>query len=190
MQRRTFIRLCAGGTVVGVAGCLPEDYSDGEPPVTGDEDGGGGIRIVDGGADGGGGSPPPGDAGGSPPPGADAGGGGPGSDAGPDCTEFVMMHDTHAQALYFGGELGPLTGIIYVDYVIEGAAVELEFWHGHGGESHRFTVGPADFEALKRGERVTLETTEVEGHTHMLFIDPTDESYRVDGAEDVRVPAC
>lgn len=100
----------------------------------------------------------------------------------------VTMHDTYAQALYLDNSLGPLTGIVEVEYVVAGVAVTLDFWHGHGGTPHRFTLGPEHFAALRRGERVTLGTTTVEGHAHTLFVDPLDETYRVPGAPDVEVP--
>jgi hypothetical protein len=105
------------------------------------------------------------------------------------CMErYVQMHDTNAQALYLDGSLGPLTGNIKVQYVLAGAAITLDFWHGHGGQQHRFTLTPAHFEQLKQGQRVTLGTTTVDSHAHMLFIDPVDEDYRVPGAPDVPVP--
>lgn len=106
------------------------------------------------------------------------------------CERFVQLHDTHAQALYFDGTYGPLTGVCTVDYVVANVAVDLEFWHGHNGQQHHFVLLPEHFAALKRGERVMLETTEVDAHQHLLFIDPTDENYRVQGAPDVAVPIC
>jgi hypothetical protein len=118
----------------------------------------------------------------------------PASDAAPDpgpdaCTgESVLMHDTHAQALYLDGTYGPLTGIIRVDDVIAGVTITLDFWHGHGGQQHRFTLGAAELESLKAGQKTYVTTTEVDGHMHTLFIDPLDEAYRVDGAPDVPVP--
>ena len=102
--------------------------------------------------------------------------------------EVVTMHDTYAQALYLDGTYGPLTGVISVAYVMAGAAITLEFWHGHGGVQHRFTIAPEHFASLKRGERVTITTTTVDSHEHTLFIDPLDEDYRVPGAPDVDVP--
>jgi hypothetical protein len=110
--------------------------------------------------------------------------------AAPDaCTgESVLMHDTHAQALYLDGTYGPLTGIIRVEHVIAGATITLDFWHGHGGQQHRYTLTPAELEALKAGEKIYVTTTEVDGHMHTLFVDPLDEDYRVDGAPDVPVP--
>ena len=101
---------------------------------------------------------------------------------------LVKMHDTHAQALYLDGSLGPLTGIVTVAHVIAGSTVTMDFWHGHGGQLHRFTLEPAHFDKLKQGERVTVATTTVEGHAHTLFVDPRDERYRVEGAPDQDVP--
>jgi hypothetical protein len=112
---------------------------------------------------------------------------GPGVDA---CSDTVTMYDTNAQALYLDGSLGPLTGVIEVEYIVAGAAITLDFWHGHGGQQHRFTLLPEHYEALKRGERVYVGTTEVEDHSHMLFIDPVDPVYRVVGAQGVEVPVC
>ena len=191
MKRRGFLRLSIGGVIVGATACTgelvpdtrrrgaPPEDAGGDPPDPGTDGGPGGTdagaRADSGGAD----AQAPFDAGA---PGTDAGAG--------ECTTFVTMYDTYAQALYFDGTYGPLTGVIYVDYVVTGTAVEIEFWHGHGGVSHRYTVGPEDFQRLKRGERVTLETTEVDGHTHTLFIDPMDPSYRVPGAAPVQVPDC
>jgi len=105
------------------------------------------------------------------------------------CTQAVVkMHDTYAQALYLDGSNGPLTGVIEVAHVVAGTAITLDFWHGHNGQLHRYTLEPAHFAALERGERVSLVTTIVEDHQHMLFIDPIDETYRVPGAPDVDVP--
>jgi hypothetical protein len=102
--------------------------------------------------------------------------------------KVVAMHDTYAQALYLDGTRGPLTGIVTVAHVIAGSSVVMDFWHGHSGQLHEFTLEPAHFAALKRGERVTVGTTTVDGHAHTLFIDPRDEEYRVSGAPDIEVP--
>lgn len=101
--------------------------------------------------------------------------------------ELVTLHDTYAQALYFDGTLGPLTGIVTVAHVVAGTTVTMDFWHGHNGQLHKFTLEPDHFAALKRGERVTVETTTVDGHAHMLFVDPRDEDYRVPDAPDVEI---
>ncbi len=165
MRRRTFLRrVLGGGAGAGLLAC-----------VTADPDA-------------------PGPEGDGPDAGAGRGDGGGASDAtpgGPDaCTAHVTMYDTHAQALYLDGSLGPLTGVITVAYVVAGAPITLDFWHGHGGQQHRFTLLPAHFDALKRGERVDVGTSEVDGHSHTLFIDPTDPGYRVDGAPPIDVSTC
>ena len=162
MHRRTFLGLGLGA---GVAVTLINCGTDAEPADPAD------------GSDGPGEVP---DAGASPDAGATT----------PDACQLrvVHMHDTHAQALYLDDSLGPLTGIIRVDAVIAGVALTLDFWHGHGGVRHRFTLEPSHFEALKRGERITVGTTTVDGHAHTLFVDPVDETYRVAGAPDVPVP--
>jgi hypothetical protein len=113
----------------------------------------------------------------------------PGDAAADACTQNVIkMHDTYAQALYYDGTNGPLTGVIEVAYVLAGTSITLDFWHGHGGQLHRFTLGPSHFDELKQGKRITVGTSMVDGHAHTLFIDPRDESYRVPGALDVEVP--
>ncbi len=104
--------------------------------------------------------------------------------------QIVTLHDTYAQALYFDGTYGPTTGVIRVADMVAGVERTLEFWHGHGGLNHAFTILPTDFEALRRGERVTLITTEVDSHQHMLFIDPVDSRWRVEGAADETVEIC
>lgn len=105
------------------------------------------------------------------------------------CTQaIVKMHDTNAQALYLDGTKGPLTGVVTVAQVIAGTTVTLDFWHGHNGVQHKFTLDASHFATLKRGERILLGTTIVDGHSHTLFVDPRDEAYRVLGAPDVDVP--
>ena len=105
-----------------------------------------------------------------------------------DDDDFVTLYDTHAQALYMDGTMGPTTGIIRVDYILANLPVELKFWHGHGGRDHFFTLTPEHYAQLKSLERTYLVTTEVDGHTHRLFIDPVNPRWRVQGALPVRVP--
>jgi hypothetical protein len=121
----------------------------------------------------------------------DAASGGADAAPGPDACrpDTVLMHDTYAQALYLDGSLGPLTGVVEVAHVIAGAAITFDFWHGHGGVAHRFTLTPAHFAQLIAGQRIDVTTTEVDDHMHALFVDPLDEAYRVPGAPDVAVPA-
>jgi hypothetical protein len=100
----------------------------------------------------------------------------------------VVLYDTNAMALYMDGSLGPKTGVITVDYVKANQPVTLDFWHGHNGVMHQYTVTPSHFAQLKQLRRVTLETTEVADHTHKLFIDMADPKWRVPGAKPVVVP--
>ena len=99
----------------------------------------------------------------------------------------ITLYDTNAMALYFDGGLGPKTGVIKVQYVIDNQPVKLKFWHGHGGIDHQFTVTPDDFKTLKKLKRATVTTDIVEDHSHKLFIDPVDPRYRVAGAKPVVV---
>lgn len=121
------------------------------------------------------------------PAGGDANSGSPDAAA---CTTTVTLYDVYAMALYFDGGLGPRTGTIRVTDVAAGVTLPKDFWHGHGGQLHAFTVLPAHFQALKRRERVMIQTTEVDGHSHMLFIDPVDPQWRVEGAQPQTIPAC
>ena len=159
MQRREFIWILGGGVVACTFGCEAEEQTPSADAAVG------------GGSD---------DPGGGNPVTADAG-----IDA---CVRHVVMHDTYAQALYLDGTKGPLTGVIQVAYVIAGSKITLDFWHGHGGVQHRYTLEPSHFAELKDGKRITIGTTTVDGHAHTLFIDPRDETYRVPNAPDVEVP--
>ena len=106
----------------------------------------------------------------------------------PDETVYVDMYDTYAQALYYDGTYGPLTGIVEAEYILVGEPVTLPFWHGHGGVQHTFTLTTDHYAQLKAGTKITIETSVVQGHTHTLFVDPTDPDYRVPGAEPVPCP--
>jgi hypothetical protein len=171
--RRDFLWLTLGGAAGGVLVAC-----QGEPPGDGDDDDDGsdpGVDAATGATD---------DAA---PAGADA------TPVTPDaaaCTTTVTLHDTYAMALYFDGGLGPRTGTIRVMDVAAGVTLPKDFWHGHGGQLHRYTVLPEHFQALKRRERVMIQTTEVDGHSHMLFIDPVDPQWRVEGAQPQTIPAC
>lgn len=111
------------------------------------------------------------------------------SDASAEAARLVAVHDTFAVALYFDGSLGPKTGTVTARAMAAGDAVPMPFWHGHGGVLHRFVVAPADLAALRAGRKVTIRTTEVDGHSHLLFVDPRDPRWRVPGGETLLVPA-
>ena len=160
MQRRDFIWIFGSGIVACTLGC--EQHVE-EPSADADPGGGTGGGNGDNAATG---------------------------DAGVDaCVQHtVKLHDTYAQALYLDGTNGPLTGTVTTAQVIAGAIVTMDFWHGHGGIQHRFTLEAQHFADLVHGKRITVGTTTVDGHAHTLLIDPKDEGYRVPGAPDVDVP--
>ncbi len=100
----------------------------------------------------------------------------------------VTLYDSYAQALYYDGTEGPKTGTITVELILAGVATSFDFWHGHGGKKHRFEITVEQWAELKTGARVYIQTTEVDGHSHKLFVDPVDPKYRVPGAMPVVIP--
>ncbi len=48
-----------------------------------------------------------------------------------------------------------------------------DFWHGHSGKLHRFTVTTDDFKKLQSGHNVEVYTSIVEDHRHSLVVSPT-----------------
>lgn len=102
--------------------------------------------------------------------------------------DYVFLYDTFAMALYMDGSLGPKTGIIKVDYILENKPVVLPFWHGHGGKVHEFELNPEHYQDLILQQTVILTTSKVEHHAHKLFIDPINPKWRVPGAQPIKVP--
>jgi len=209
MQRRAFISIfgasALGAVLMQLPACMAEPVSldplartkkkpgakpvDGEP-AEGEQDALPGDELSDAAADGRvdqrekDAAQGTGDSGSAPTQESDAGASPGSADA---STKTVTLYDTNAVALYFDGTQGPYTGVIRVSYVVANAALTLDFWHGHGGAQHRFTLLPEHFAALKRLEKVTLETSVVDGHSHKLYIDPTSTVHRVAGAQPVQV---
>jgi hypothetical protein len=161
IRRRQFLGLVAGG----LAACSTSANTNTRPDASSTEDG-----VPDASTD-------------APVPGA--------ADAqeGDPCegVETIEIYDSNAQALYLDETLGPLTGVILVDQIVAGEVITLDFWHGHGGQLHAFTLGAEQFAQLRRGERTYVTTTEVDSHQHTLFIDPVDPLYRVEGAVPIVV---
>jgi hypothetical protein len=108
-------------------------------------------------------------------------------DAATDGGRVVTLYDTYAVALYFDGTLGPKTGVVTAAQMAAGVDAPFAFWHGHGGVQHRFTVSAADFAELRERRKATVRTSVVDGHSHLLFIDPTDARWRVPGAQPLTV---
>jgi len=69
---------------------------------------------------------------------------------------------------------GTQTGVLKAEDIVKGQALTLQFWHGHGGVYHMFTITPDNFTSLKAGNAVAIyvPTTVVEDHYHMVLIDP------------------
>jgi hypothetical protein len=105
-----------------------------------------------------------------------------------DYADTVVLYDTYMMAMYMDGTLGPKTGILKVDYVIEGQPLAFDFWHGHGGKVHKFELKAEHFTLIKQRKKIIIETTSVDRHTHKLFIDPVDLRWRVPGSEPVEIP--
>lgn len=57
--------------------------------------------------------------------------------------------------------------------IVAGVEKVYEFWHGHGGRQHKFTVTANDFSKLLRGESVEIYTSVVEDHRHSAMVTPT-----------------
>lgn len=102
--------------------------------------------------------------------------------------ERALIYDTYAIALYFDGSQGPKTGIVTTSYLMADVPITLDFWHGHGGKLHQFTLLPEHFRLMKKLKKVTLETTSVDGHKHKLFVDTSDARFRVPGSEPIAFP--
>jgi hypothetical protein len=63
--------------------------------------------------------------------------------------------------------------ILDVD-VVAGVEKVYEFWHGHGGRKHSFTVTAENFLKLQAGEVIEIHTNVIEGHRHALRISPRE----------------
>lgn len=102
--------------------------------------------------------------------------------------EYIEFYPLYAMATYFDGSLGPVTAEITSVQMTNEMDEELMYWHGHGGRSHTFTLSKFDKNQILGGRKVVIETSTVDGHTHKLFIDPTDKQWRIVGAEMVKIP--
>ncbi len=69
---------------------------------------------------------------------------------------------------------GTENGILKAEDIIKGEPLTLEFWHGHGGVKHEFTITAENFSSLKAGNPVVVyvPTNVVGGHYHFVVIDP------------------
>lgn len=61
---------------------------------------------------------------------------------------------------------------ITADEIAAGVEKSYEFWHGHGGQQHHFTITADDFVKLQAGTDIEIFTSIVESHRHALLISP------------------
>lgn len=101
--------------------------------------------------------------------------------------EYFDYYPLYAMATYFDGTTGPVTAEIDAATVSGGEDSSMIFWHGHGGMKHSFVLSADDKLRVLNGERVEIETSRVSGHSHRLFIDPTDEKWRIPGQQMVKI---
>ena len=55
-----------------------------------------------------------------------------------------------------------------------GEELEFEFWHGHGGGQHTFTLTAEDFVTLKEEGEIEIFTNVIDGHRHALRISTSE----------------
>ena len=71
------------------------------------------------------------------------------------------------------GKLGP-NGTLPATTIAAGVAVTLNYIQDPHG--HKFSITAADFEKLRKGERVAIDTTMAQGHNHKVVIDPKNKA--------------
>jgi len=96
-----------------------------------------------------------------------------GSDANPSYSIVVYDLLMEGHSNLGSGYLGP-NGILKATVIAAGTAVTLNYIQDPHG--HQFTLSPADFERLKKGERVAVDTTMALGHNHKVIIDPNKKA--------------
>jgi hypothetical protein len=91
----------------------------------------------------------------------------------------LMMHGYSNLGSGFLGQ----TGILKATMIRDGKAVTLNYIQD--GDGHKFSLTPEDFEKLKKGQVVTVNTTKANGHDHRVVIDPKN---RAPNAQSVEIP--
>jgi hypothetical protein len=56
----------------------------------------------------------------------------------------------------------------------EGEVLEFDFWHGHGGMTHSFTINGEQFFTLQEVGEVEIYTDVIQGHRHALRLSLND----------------
>jgi hypothetical protein len=80
------------------------------------------------------------------------------------------------------GYLGP-TGELKAQAVKDNKTITLPYVQDDHG--HEFTLTAEHFAALRKGKKISIETTEAQGHTHEVRIDPKT---RVEGSAGITMP--
>lgn len=57
------------------------------------------------------------------------------------------------------------------EVIAAGQEVSYDFWHGHSGELHRFTLTVEDLGTLKEEKSIEVFTAIVDGHKHAVKVD-------------------
>ena len=57
------------------------------------------------------------------------------------------------------------------EVIAAGQEVSYDFWHGHSGELHRFTLTVEDLQTLKDEKSIEVFTAIVDGHKHAVKVD-------------------
>jgi hypothetical protein len=57
------------------------------------------------------------------------------------------------------------------DVIAAGQEISYDFWHGHSGELHRFTLTVDDLQTLKDEKSIEVFTAIVDGHKHAVKVD-------------------
>lgn len=83
----------------------------------------------------------------------------------------------------FSGDRLGQTGILKATMIRDSEAITLPYTQDRDG--HKFSLTPDDFQKLKEGQKVTVETTVANSHTHKVVIDP---AIRAPNAESIAIP--
>ncbi|MFM8313725.1 MAG: hypothetical protein ACKOA8_05515, partial [Deltaproteobacteria bacterium] len=69
---------------------------------------------------------------------------------------------------------GTRMGVLKAADILTGESITLRYWHGHSGKYHQVTLTTEHFDNLKSNSPVvlTIPTTVLDGHFHVLVIDP------------------
>lgn len=79
-----------------------------------------------------------------------------------------------------GGLLGK-NGVLKATVIRDGKDITLPYIQD--GDGHKFTLSAADLDQLKKGIKVSVNTTEANGHTHKVVLDPKNRAPNAQSVE-------